>query len=90
MYSGPRAISVVKSSSERLGGARVVATAVVPDDVPKIKEILQKWCDIDKMDMILTLGEVLIFMLFYIFGQKQINPYFLVFISLVLFLYGIS
>lgn len=90
MYSGPRAISVVNSSSERLGGARVVATAVVPDDVSKIKEILQNWCDIDKMDMILTVGEVLIFMLFYIFGQKQINPYFLVFISLVLFLNGIS
>ena len=33
--SGPRAISVVNSSSEKLGGATVVATAVVPDDVEK-------------------------------------------------------
>lgn len=54
--SGPRAISVVNSSSERLGGARVVATAVVADDVSKIKEILQKWSDVDRMDLILTLG----------------------------------
>ncbi|RVW76404.1 Molybdopterin biosynthesis protein CNX1 [Vitis vinifera] len=53
---GPRAISVVNSSSERLGGARVVATAVVADDVSKIKEILQKWSDVDRMDLILTLG----------------------------------
>ncbi|RVW28408.1 Molybdopterin biosynthesis protein CNX1 [Vitis vinifera] len=46
----------VNSSSERLGGARVVATAVVADDVSKIKEILQKWSDVDRMDLILTLG----------------------------------
>ncbi|XP_010240846.1 PREDICTED: molybdopterin biosynthesis protein CNX1 [Nelumbo nucifera] len=54
--SGPRAVSVVNSSSERLGGARVVATAVVPDEVGKIKDVLQKWSDIDKIDLILTLG----------------------------------
>ncbi|KAF5447377.1 hypothetical protein F2P56_032932 [Juglans regia] len=54
--SGPRAVSVVNSSSERLGGARVVATAVVPDDVSKIKDVLLRWSDIDKMDLILTLG----------------------------------
>ncbi|XP_047317740.1 molybdopterin biosynthesis protein CNX1 [Impatiens glandulifera] len=54
--SGPRAISVVNSSSEKLGGARVVATAVVPDEVPKIKEILRRWSDIDQMDLVLTLG----------------------------------
>ncbi|KAM3741039.1 hypothetical protein ACB098_08G145500 [Castanea mollissima] len=54
--SGPRAVSVVNSSSERLGGARVVATAVVPDEVSKIKDVLQRWSDIDKMDLILTLG----------------------------------
>uniref|UniRef100_A0A7N2KL67 MoaB/Mog domain-containing protein n=1 Tax=Quercus lobata TaxID=97700 RepID=A0A7N2KL67_QUELO len=53
---GPRAVSVVNSSSERLGGARVVATAVVPDEVSKIKDVLQRWSDIDKMDLILTLG----------------------------------
>lgn len=54
--SGPWAVSVVNSSSERLGGARVVATAVVPDEVSKIKDVLQRWSDIDKMDLILTLG----------------------------------
>lgn len=54
--SGPRAISVVKSSSERLGGAKVVATAVVPDEVPKIKNVLQNWSDVDNVDLILTLG----------------------------------
>ncbi|XVF05012.1 hypothetical protein REPUB_Repub05bG0134400 [Reevesia pubescens] len=54
--SGPRAISVVNSSSEKLGGTKVVATGVVSDDVGKIKEVLQRWSDIDKMDLILTLG----------------------------------
>ncbi|KAF3652592.1 Molybdopterin biosynthesis protein CNX1 [Capsicum annuum] len=54
--SGPRAVSVVNSSSEKLGGTIIVATAVVPDDVQKIKDMLQKWSDIDKVDLILTLG----------------------------------
>ncbi|XP_074296472.1 molybdopterin biosynthesis protein CNX1-like isoform X2 [Silene latifolia] len=54
--SGPRAIALINSSSEKLGGAKVVATAVVPDDIPKIKEILRRWSDVDKIDLILTLG----------------------------------
>ncbi|XP_051142410.1 molybdopterin biosynthesis protein CNX1 [Andrographis paniculata] len=54
--SGPRAVSVVNSSSEKLGGAKVVATEVVPDDIPKIKEVLERWSDVDKIDLILTLG----------------------------------
>ncbi|XP_047066434.1 molybdopterin biosynthesis protein CNX1-like [Lolium rigidum] len=54
--SGPRAVTVVNSSSEKLGGATVVATAVVPDEVDKIKEILVKWSDIDRVNLILTLG----------------------------------
>ncbi|KAK9095288.1 hypothetical protein Scep_026757 [Stephania cephalantha] len=54
--SGPRAISVVNSLSERLGGAQVVATAVVPDEVDKIKYVLRRWSDIDRVDLILTLG----------------------------------
>ncbi|KAM3324298.1 molybdopterin biosynthesis protein CNX1-like [Capsicum chacoense] len=54
--SGPRAVSVVNSSSEKLGGTIIVATAVVPDDVQKIKDMLQKWSDVDKVDLILTLG----------------------------------
>lgn len=55
--SGPRAISVINSLSEKLGGASVVATAVVPDEVAEIKSILQRWSDIEKMDLILTLGK---------------------------------
>ncbi|KAB2615221.1 molybdopterin biosynthesis protein CNX1-like [Pyrus ussuriensis x Pyrus communis] len=54
--SGPSAVSVVNSCSERLGGARVVSTAVVPDDVSKIKGVLHRWSDIDQMDLILTLA----------------------------------
>ncbi|KAK7320512.1 hypothetical protein VNO77_30051 [Canavalia gladiata] len=54
--SGPRAVSVVNSSSARLGGARVVATAVVPDNVEKIQNILRRWSDIEQIDLILTLG----------------------------------
>ncbi|KAL3518670.1 hypothetical protein ACH5RR_021259 [Cinchona calisaya] len=54
--SGPRAISVVNSASEKLGGARVAAIAVVPDEVSQIKEILLSWSDVEKMDLILTLG----------------------------------
>ncbi|KAL0390730.1 UNVERIFIED_CONTAM: Molybdopterin biosynthesis protein CNX1 [Sesamum calycinum] len=56
IWCGPRAVSVVNSSSETLGGARVAATAVVPDEIPKIKEALERWSDVDKMDLILTLG----------------------------------
>lgn len=47
---------MVNSSSEKLGGAKVIATAVVPDEVERIKDILQKWSDVDEMDLILTLG----------------------------------
>lgn len=54
--NGPRAVSVINSSSERLGGARVVATAVVPDNVAKIQDILRRWSDIEQMDLIITLG----------------------------------
>lgn len=48
---------MINSSSERLGGARVAATAVVPDDVEKIKDVIRRWSDVDKMDLILTLGD---------------------------------
>uniref|UniRef100_A0A1D1YDI4 Molybdopterin biosynthesis protein CNX1 n=1 Tax=Anthurium amnicola TaxID=1678845 RepID=A0A1D1YDI4_9ARAE len=54
--SGPRAVSVVNSMSQRLGGAYVIATAVVPDEMEKIKYALRHWCDVDKVDLILTLG----------------------------------
>lgn len=59
LNSGPRAVSVVNSSSERLGGARVVATSVVPDDVAKIQDILRRWSDDEQMDLIITLGTFL-------------------------------
>ena len=59
LYSGPRAVSVINSSSERLGGARVIATAVVPDEVAKIQNVLKRWSDIEQMDLVITLGIVL-------------------------------
>lgn len=58
LYSGPRAVSIVQASSEKLGGASIVATAVVSDDVSKIQDVLVKWCDVDKVDLILTLGNI--------------------------------
>ncbi|CAA6659812.1 unnamed protein product [Spirodela intermedia] len=54
--SGPRAVSVVNSMSERLGGASVVATCVVPDETDRIQSTLRQWCDVDKVDLVLTLG----------------------------------
>lgn len=57
VHSGPRAVSVVNSMSERLGGASVVATSVVPDETDRIQSTLRQWCDVDKVDLILTLGE---------------------------------
>lgn len=56
--SGPRALSVISSLSEKLGGAQVVAKAVVPDEVEKIKDALKNWSDVDRIDLILTLGSV--------------------------------
>lgn len=60
--SGPRAVSVINSSSEKLGGAKVVATAVVPDNVVKIQNILRRWSDIEQMDLIITLGAFFFFL----------------------------
>ncbi|XP_056846914.1 molybdopterin biosynthesis protein CNX1-like [Raphanus sativus] len=55
---GPRVVSVIDSSLEKkLEGAKVVATAVIPDEVERIKDILQKWSHVvDEIDLILTLG----------------------------------
>ncbi len=54
--SGPRAVEVVNSMSDRLGGATVVASAVVPDSVPAIQEKLLQWSDSDHLHLILTTG----------------------------------
>jgi gephyrin len=51
----------VNSSSEKLGGATVVATAVVPDEVDRIKGTLIQWSDIDRVNLILTLGGITLF-----------------------------
>lgn len=49
-------MEVVNSVSDRLGGATVVATAVVPDSVPAIQEKLLQWSDSDHLHLILTTG----------------------------------
>eukprot|EP00252_Welwitschia_mirabilis_P002258 TRINITY_DN12172_c0_g1_i1.p1 TRINITY_DN12172_c0_g1~~TRINITY_DN12172_c0_g1_i1.p1 ORF type:complete len:654 (+),score=151.89 TRINITY_DN12172_c0_g1_i1:231-2192(+) len=54
--SGPNAISVINSFSEKLGGAQVIATEAVHDRVDDIREVIQRWCDHDKVDLILTTG----------------------------------
>ena len=41
---------------DALGGAAVVATAVVPDEVPLIQRTLKAWCDGGKVDFIITTG----------------------------------
>ena len=76
MCSGPKAIYVVNSSSKKLGGARVVAIAVVPDDLSKIKEILQKMSDVDRMDLILNLGEFLtLLILHFLWSRTNESPF---------------
>lgn len=37
-------------------GAVVVARALVPDDVPAIRDQLRRWCDADAADLVLTTG----------------------------------
>jgi len=55
-YSGPRAMEVINGVSERLGGASIVATSVVPDSVEAIQEVLKRWSDVDRVNLILTTG----------------------------------
>ncbi|KAL3691732.1 hypothetical protein R1sor_005383 [Riccia sorocarpa] len=54
--SGPKAVEYISSLSEKLGGASVVATAVVSDSVDKIQEVLKKWSDEDQIHLVLTTG----------------------------------
>lgn len=65
--SGPRAVEMIKKCSERLGGARVFATAVVHDDIFEIQQILKKWSDQDKVQLIITTGGTG-------FTQRDITP----------------
>lgn len=66
----------MNSSSEKIGGAYVAATSVVPDEVDKIKDILQKWSDIDKVDLIITLGiKISLWLLFFNYSRSLFIPY---------------
>lgn len=49
-------MEVVNQLSEKLGGAKVVATAAVQDIVEDIQEVLKKWSDHDKVHLIITTG----------------------------------
>eukprot|EP00741_Cyanophora_paradoxa_P002487 tig00000076_g2411.t1 len=51
--SGPACVELI---TQGLPGAQVVHTAVVPDDVQRIQEVLVAWSDVDKLDLILTTG----------------------------------
>jgi len=55
-FSGPKAVEVINGVAERLGGASVVATSVVPDSVEAIQEVLKRWSDVDHVNLILTTG----------------------------------
>lgn len=54
--SGPRAVQMIKHYSKRLGGATVFDTAVVHDEIIEIQQVLKKWSDQDKVQLILTTG----------------------------------
>eukprot|EP00850_Spirogloea_muscicola_P006819 SM000033S12340 [mRNA] locus=s33:255095:259522:- [translate_table: standard] len=57
IISGPKAVGAVEAVAQQLGGAVVVATAVVPDDVVQIQAILRKWSEGEaKVDLVLTNG----------------------------------
>ena len=47
---------MIKNNSVKLGGATVIATAVVHDDISEIQQILKKWSDEDKVNLIITSG----------------------------------
>lgn len=37
-------------------GHKILATAIVPDDIPQIRKILIEWCDSQSIDVVLTTG----------------------------------
>jgi len=54
--SGPAAAEAVAAVSDALGGAVVVASAAVPDDIPAISRAIRLWCDSGRVDLVLTSG----------------------------------
>eukprot|EP00898_Chlorokybus_atmophyticus_P001754 jgi/Chlat1/257/Chrsp1S03145 len=54
--SGPAAVAAIAVHADALGGAQVVDTAVVPDDVIEIQGVLRRWCDFGEVDLVLTCG----------------------------------
>lgn len=65
--SGPRAAEVIEKFSEKLGGASVFATAVVHDDLSEIQQVVKKWSDEDKVNLVITTGGTG-------FTQRDITP----------------
>jgi len=62
--SGPLIRQIIE---ERLPGAHVALTSVVPDDFRFIKAGLRKWCDEAQLDLILTTGGTG-------FGPRDVTP----------------
>ena len=60
--SGPALEQVILTQ-----GWRVVQRAIVPDDLPAIRDMLVKWCDGGEIDLILTTGGTG-------FGPRDITP----------------
>lgn len=55
---GPAAVAAVQKLGERVGGVTVVDTKVVPDEVDQIQAAIKKWCDEDKVSLVITTGGV--------------------------------
>ncbi|GAQ83347.1 molybdopterin biosynthesis [Klebsormidium nitens] len=53
---GPAAVAAVEKLGERVGGVKVVETKVVPDEVDQIQAAIKKWCDEDKVSLVITTG----------------------------------
>lgn len=49
--SGPAIEEIVRGA-----GWEVAATAVVPDEVDQIAELLRRWADLERLDVVLTTG----------------------------------
>lgn len=56
IFSGPRAVAAIEKLSSHLGGARVVATSAVPDEIEAIQSALKKWVDEEGISLVITTG----------------------------------